>query len=552
MKLSLKRSSTPRPAKAEPKARRIKVRAERPRPLPTRGGYQTRTYPIWLRTLLIAAVLAAALFYGFRFATIGTPSLMMLGAPLALLVVLLIWALPPGEYAPSGALAPLYFAFIAAQALWPNYLAVVLPGLPWLTVSRTLASLMVLVILVCVSVSKAFRGQIRETLAVDPVIWRALLGFSLLQAASILWSPSGTDSLNDFISGQIISAAAFFTSLYLFRRAGFAEFWAKTFLVVVAGACFLGLWENQIGVVPWAGHTPSFLRIDDPVVMKILAGGARAATGIHRVQSTATTPLSLAELIGMSSAFAIHFVTWRYPIYIRLLSAAYVVMGLDVIVLTDSRLGFVAWMVSAIFYLLMWAMVRWREHRGSILAPAIVFSYPAILIAAFISTFLVGRIRARVWGSGAQQASTDARKLQWEMAMPKIAENPFGYGIGTAGKVLGFKNQAGVGSIDSYYLTLLLDFGIVGFVLYFGMLIRTIWLGGKLVYDHPSHPESRIAIPFLVSLIAYIVVKSVLSQETNGAFIYMMLAGCLATVATVRTEAKAAEAASSDDRVSLR
>lgn len=538
MKFSLKRASAPKRAKAEPRPRRAR---SRPSP-PTRGGYQTPTYPLWLRLFLMVAVVLVALFYGIRFATVGTPSLMMLGAPLALVVVLFIWALPPGEYAPSGSLVPLYFAFVAAQALWPNYLAVVLPGLPWLTVNRTLGSLLVLVLLICVSVSKTFRGRMGETLGADPFIWRCLIAYSLLQAASILWSPSGTDSLNDFISGQIMAGAAFFTSIYLFRRAGFAEFWAKTFLVVVAGACFLGLWENELGSVPWAGHTPSFLRIDDPVVMKILAGGARAATGIHRVQSTATTPLSLAELIGLSSAFAIHFVTWRYPLYQRLLAAAYVVMGFHVIILTDSRLGFVAWMVSAIFYLLMWAVVRWREHKGSIFAPAIVFSYPAILIVAFISTFLVGRLRARVWGSGAQQASTDARKIQWEMAMPRIAENPFGYGIGTAGKVLGFKNQAGVGSIDSFYLTLLLDFGILGFALYFGMILRTIWIGGKVVFDYPSHPESRMIIPFVVSLIAYIVVKSVLSQETNGAYIYMMLAACLAIVSTVRSDAKAASA----------
>lgn len=538
MKLSLKRSPTARPAKAERSARSAKARPVRPPPV--RGGYKTNTYALWMRLLLIAAVVAIAIFYGLRFATLGTPSLMSLIPPLALIAVLLIWALPPGEYAPAGALIPLYFAFVAAQALWPNYLAIVLPGLPWLTVTRTLASILVLLLLVCVSVSKSFRQRMASSLGADPFIWRCFIAFTLLQAASILWSPLGTDSLNDFISGQIISGAAFFASAYLFRKAGFAEFWAKTFLVVITGICILGLWENELGIVPWAGHIPSFLRIDDPLVIKIIQGGGRAATGMHRIQATATTPLSLAELVGLSIPFAIHFVTWRFPLYIRLLSAAYIVMGLDVIVLTDSRLGFVAAMVSAIFYLLLWAIVRWREHRGSIFAPAIVFSYPVILVVAFLSTFFVGRIRARVWGTGAQQASTDARKLQWEMAIPKIAENPFGYGIGTAGKVLGFKNQGGVGSIDSFYLSVLLDFGILGFVLYFGMVLRAVFIGGKLVYEHPTSAEARMVIPFAVSLIAYVVVKGVLSQESNNPYIQMMLAGSLAIVATVRTDAKLA------------
>ena len=490
MKLSLKRSPSPRPDKPDRKARPARARAVRPPP--ARGGYQTKSSSPLLRLIFLGAILGVATFYGLRFAAVGTPSLMTLIPPLALLAILIIWALPPGEYAPTGALIPLYFGFLAAQSLWPNYLAIVLPGLPWLTVTRTMGSILVLLLLVCISVSGTFRHRIWTSLTADPFIWRCYIAFTLLQAASILWSPLGTDSLNDFISGQIISGAGFFTSVYLFRKIGFAEFWAKAFLVAVTGACFLGLWENELGIVPWAGHIPSFLRIDDPLVLKIIQGGGRAATGIHRIQSTATTPLSLAELVGLSIPFGIHFVTWRFPLYVRLLAAVYVVMGLDVIVLTDSRLGFVAAMVSAIFYLLLWAIVRWREHKGSVFAPAIVFSYPAILVLAFFSTFLVGRIRARVWGTGAQQASTDARKLQWEMAIPKIAENPFGYGIGTAGKVLGFKNQGGVGSIDSFYLSVLLDFGILGFVLYFGMILRATFIGGKLVYDHPTSQEARM------------------------------------------------------------
>ena len=48
-------------------------------------------------------------------------------------------------------------------------------------------------------------------------------------------------------------------------------------------------------------------------------------------------------------------------------------------------------------------------------------------------------------------------------------------------------------------------------------------------------------IPFVVSLIAYVVVKGVLSQESNNLYIQMILAGCLAIVANVRRESAEAK-----------
>src|SRR3546814_1294481 len=57
--------------------------------------------------------------------------------------------------------------------------------------------------------------------------------------------------------------------------------------------------EWRHGVVPWVGHVPSFLKIQDPVVQRVLEGSARAATGIHRIQATYTTSLGFAEFLAL-------------------------------------------------------------------------------------------------------------------------------------------------------------------------------------------------------------------------------------------------------------
>jgi hypothetical protein len=128
--------------------------------------------------------------------------------------------------------------------------------------------------------------------------------------------------------------------------------------------------------VPWAGHIPSFLRVDDPAVQRILAGGSGAATKVHRVTATATTPLGLAEMLGLTAPFAMHFVLGRYPLYARLAMGLYIPLAIYVILLTDSRLGVVACLISVMFYLLIWAAVRWYHERKSLFAPAIVLAYP--------------------------------------------------------------------------------------------------------------------------------------------------------------------------------
>jgi O-antigen ligase len=152
------------------------------------------------------------------------------------------------------------------------------------------------------------------------------------------------------------------------------------------------------------------------------------------------------------------------------------------------------------------------------------------------ATFFVGRLRARVWGTGAQQASTDSRIDQWNMAIPKIIKNPIGYGWARGARTLGFTNGDGVLTIDSYYLNILLEVGILGFILYYGMFGRAIWTGAKTVVQSPQSREIDLLIPLSVSLAGFIVVKSVFSQEANHPLVFMMLAAVVALAYRAKIE----------------
>jgi hypothetical protein len=488
---------------------------------PILAGYRREMAPGW-RISILAALALIALIYGLAFGYMAPARMMPLIAPIALLCGLVIWALPDGDYAPVRVIEPLFIAFFAALIIWPNYLAVALPSLPWLTLLRIIGVPLIAVVLVCVSVSSSFRTKLLAVIRTDPAILWLLLVLVATQTVTLGLSRDPGFSLNRWIIAQVNGTAIFVAAAICFIRPGFAEYWVRLLLVMLLMLCAFGIWEARIGHVPWASHIPGFIKIDDENVLKILAGASRAATGIYRVQGTATTSLGFAEILGLAVPFAMHLAIDRYPIVIRMLGATFIPIAVYVILLTDSRLGMVATLASMIFYLLFWAIFQWKRNRFSLLGPAIVISYPAIFCAFVASTFLIGRLRAQVWGDGSQQASTDSRIDQWIMAFPKVIRNPIGHGVGQGADTLGFANQAGVITIDSYYLSLLLEIGVIGFIAYFAMFIRGIFLSTSILVNSKEH-EIRLLMPISVSLINFIIVKSVLSQDANHPLAFMMI-----------------------------
>ena len=103
-----------------------------------------------------------------------------------------------------------------------------------------------------------------------------------------------------------------------------------------------------------------------------------------------------------------------------------------------------------------------------------------------------------------------------------------GHGIGGAAHNLGYVQGDGIITIDSYYLTLLMDMGVLGLIVYFSMFLRGIWLSARTVVLHPSEGELGLLLPLSVSLTNFVIIKSVFSQDANHPIVFMMLGAVLA------------------------
>ena len=336
--------------------------------------------------------------------------------------------------------------------------------------------------------------------------------------------------------------ALFFVACSVFLKPRRADAWAILFSATTVPIALIALREYQMGQLPWADHIPSFLQVQDESVNRILAGAHREE-GEYRVQSTFSTPLGLAEYIALALPFLIHYMTTdRFAIWIRVAIAGLIYLLINIVLMTDARLGLIGCFLSGLLSLLFWAIQRWRRSQPSVFGPAVTLSYPIIAAMAYASTLFVGRIREKVWGSGQYDDSTEARKQMYNQGIPMILNHPQGYGSGMGAEQLGFRNAAGVLTIDTYYLAIGLDYGVLGFLIYYCAFLLAAGKSTQaaLTFETSDHDIALLA-PIAISLVNYIVIKSVFSNEENHPLVFIMAGMALAMMSRIQRQAKPAE-----------
>lgn len=491
----------------------LRQRAHRARPVLapySRPGF-------WERHKIFGAavLLLIALFYGLFFGAFAPILIMQMIMPLALLTVIVIWVMPDDSHPLERTTAILFTAYMISLMVWPDYLAVQLPGLPWITFARLFAIPMSLAYLISLSQSRTYRQEIGSVLTTTGPLWRLLAAFSVLALISVGFSTQPMASLNKYIVYLYSGLAVFLVSCHLFLRPGKAVWLTRAFWLGAIVACIVGVLENRAGKVLWAGHIPSIFKIDDPIIETILAAKVRAATGLYRLKGKFTTPLGLSEFLALCSPFILHVTVQTRRTMVRLAGVAVLAAMTWVIIKTDARLGFIGLLLTFILYSFYFSYRRWQQNRSSLIMPLILLSYPAAVVGFFISSFFVRRIHNMIWGHGAYSASTEGRIAQIEQGIPMILNRPWGYGIGRAAETLGFTNELGTLTIDSYFLSIALEVGIVGFILYYGVFLVAIWQGTKALLPEGGSKETELLAPAVIMLVEFVIIKAVFSQQEN-------------------------------------
>ena len=485
------------------------------------------------------ATLALGLFclvYGFFFGLSAPYFLVAFLAPIALIALLVIWALPDLRTAPTYGLELLFPTVLVTLLLWPDYVAVALPGLPWITLLRLVNFPLTGLLLVCLSVSTAFRAELAQTCRSTRPLWICVGGFAAIQFVTLGISHNIVGSAQAVVLTHVAYTTVLVVAALTLRNLRYVERFLGLLCVIAVPLCGIGIYEGAREHVLWAGHIPSFLRIEDPSVQRMLSPSIRMYIDKYRVKATFRSPLAFAEYLSLLTPFLLHFAFTQRNWLIRISAGAMVPLIFYVIRLTDARLGVVGMLVSVLLYGLLYSLIRWRKHPHDLFASAVVYAYPLMFCTAVGLIFASHRLHSMVLGDGAQAGSSQARDAQLAMALPKVWANPLGYGAGECGRAMGFGANDFV-TIDNYFIALILDHGVLGVLFWYGMFILAIFWSVKysLSSKYAHRADAQWLAPSGVCLTAFLIVKWVHGQSDNHAVFFSLLGMVVAIVHRLKT-----------------
>jgi hypothetical protein len=496
------------------------------------------------------ATLGLAIFclaYGFYFGLMAPYLFVTFLVPIALIAILIVWALPDARAAPTYGIELLFPAVITVRLMWPDYVAIALPGLPWITLLRMFSFPLVGFFLICLSVSAPLRQELARTCRATLPLWLLLGGFLAVQLLTLGISGNKISSTQIVVLFQVNCTSMLLISALIFRETRFVERFIGYLCVIAFVLCFVGMYELRVRHVIWAGHIPSFLRIPDPSVQLMLIGGIRMWTDIYRVKATFITPLAFAEYLSLLTPFLLHFAFTQRQLWQRLAASALVFLIFYVIRLTDSHLGMVGMLVSVLLYGPFRAVINWRERPHDFFASAVVYAAPFVFCGAVGLVFASHRLHDMVFGGADHAGSADARKAQLAMALPKVWANPLGYGAGQCGLKMGFAKGDFI-TIDNYFIGLILDFGVLGVIFWYGMFILGIYwtVRYSLSKRYVHRPEAQWLAPLGVCLSGFLIVKWVHGQDDNHSLFFSLLGMIAALVYRLKmSDGESREVASS-------
>jgi len=495
------------------------VRPVRPL-LPQYMPQLTKAQNLFLTLAGIVAVICAGAIYGRYFATMPQKYMLVLLAPLAVMALLVVWVLPDRDTAPTGMMSRLLLAFFAVSLAWPDYLALQLPGLPWISFRRLFLGPTVLLLLVSFSVSRQFRKEMSETLNAEPLLWKMLLGFVLIQFVSIAGGPDPVGSFKNFINYQLAWTAVFFASVYAFRDPRVTRKFFTVFFVACMVVGLIAILETENRAVLWRNSVPSFLQVDLETMAGVLESSYRF--GQFRAKSVYGQPLAFAEIMAMVTPVVLYFIFTVKQTWKRIGLIVLDLLVLYCLTLPQSRLGMIGYMAAHALFILIWAGRIWLRHKFSILGPTITLAYPVLVIALAGAVMTVPSMREKFIG-GADTANSDqARKIQKLAARGVILRNPvIGHGPRQAAGVLGFVAANRV-TLDNYFLWIALDYGLIGFGVYYGLFLLAIHRMFMISIRDVDEDNNR-ALTVMTALAVFVLLKTVLSEEDNHSMVFMML-----------------------------
>jgi hypothetical protein len=493
------------------------------------------------RVVLAVALLFLAAFYGLMTAILPLQLLVVPMVPIALMLGLCLWLMPDVGGLYDERFETYMWWTLGIIIVWPGYVALSLPGLPWISPIRVVIGLLTITFLFNLATSSYARHEVLKSMRAVPVLNRLFWTFWLLTTLTLVMSPSLGASLTKYVNNQIYWTMMFPLAALLGRREGMVQ---RSATILACSAIFVAcvsINEYRLEKIIWLEYLPQWLRADEELLEQLSETSARAYTNIYRVLGPQSTALYFAENLALLFPFVVHAMYRAKGV----LHTGAVAFGLIAVLLsmyfTDSRSAMIGVLLTIGAYVFLEALRKRHEAPVSLIATSALMAYPAMVAALIGIVLFWGRARTKVLGSGQHDSSDSARDMQWDHGWTLLSRNPFGHGLDRSAEVLGFRSPGGKLTIDSYYLSVMLDFGIIALPIFLMMFTLPMWYA-LVSLRRARSEELRLIIPIAISLFNFLIIKSVASTTINFALAFILLGFLVALVGRMQADDEASDA----------
>lgn len=243
--------------------------------------------------------------------------------------------------------------------------------------------------------------------------------------------------------------------------------------------------------------------------------------GNYRVQSTFDHPIVFAQFIAAVIPLAAYIAFFERHWLWRLIGILVVPMGLLAIVKSGSRAGFVSLAVAVGFVsVFVWLRSMTSKGIGRVFALA---ALPVFLFGLAVCYFVVQEL---VLGRSSSEAGSSSVRLKmvWD-SITALYESPlWGFGHGMALSRAGvISGHTGVATLDSLFLTIALDSGYVGFVLFVMIFVLFTAKGAFAAIRLRDQEGARVSM-LVAAVLALLSTFSGLSISNNMTLLWLLVA----------------------------
>lgn len=387
---------------------------------------KVRSFTIWSIAIILLGMLIGAM-------TVIFPPMASIGV-VAVVGVVLLWAMPDLHIVPERLLRKMFFAMVFVQLCVPAYFAIDTRILPWISVRRFFSLAVILLFALTVASSQSARQKISETLRTNRVLASCVIGFLLMIFVSIFTSPYISAAVSGFSDALLNWYVPFFACILIVRSEEDVMFIAKTIAVSGIVVAALGIVEFFLQRRYYFDIFPQGVLQDMMASNPALAAMINISmfrNGLYRAASIFSVSLSLSEFMAMVAPIAAFFVLHGSTFKLRTLGVLATIFALLGIFISGARGGYIAFLVAMPLMMFLWVL-RYRKLHPASLTPAIMFALFFVGTVAVAGVVMSStRVHNYVLGGGDTAASTEARFRQWNLAEPHVLRNPItGHGLG--------------------------------------------------------------------------------------------------------------------------